>query len=104
MPPKWNTAPLTEINNNTKRMLFRGGILLISLVVTQATTPSSRKPEVEQISQTMYSGGRAPSSGFSDWPAQQKTTKKKVGRYKSSSTVPNYKLPLLMMIATYNRN
>jgi hypothetical protein len=23
-----------------------------------------------------YSGGRAPSSGFSDWPAQQKTTKK----------------------------
>jgi hypothetical protein len=25
----------------------------------------------------LYSRGRAPSSGFSDWPAQQKTTKKK---------------------------
>jgi hypothetical protein len=28
---------------------------------------------------TDYSGGRVPTSGFSDWPAQQKRTKKKVG-------------------------
>jgi hypothetical protein len=32
------------------------------------------------IAQSFYSRGRAPRSGFSDWPAQRKTTKKKVGR------------------------
>jgi hypothetical protein len=59
-----------------------------------------------KVAQTfaVYSGGRVPSSGFSDWPAQQKMRKKKICHYNSSPTVPNYKLALLMMITTQNLN
>jgi hypothetical protein len=49
-----------------------------------------------------YSGGQAPRSGFYDWPAQQKTTKKNACIDHSLSTVPNYTLALLMMITTPN--